>query len=127
MAESKVLVKGSPFNKPVIKGKLENNYDMTDDEVKLLMFIKNHGGKVPLYRVKNESGVKDPEAVLKNLFDYGFAMEDKERLGEKIILTNEGEFVGQAIRVREEKERIEKLKKEKKEQVKNRSSAPTQS
>ncbi|WP_297214764.1 hypothetical protein [Thermoplasma sp.] len=126
MAESKVLVKGSPFNKPVIKGKLENNYDMSEDEVKLLMFIKNHGGKVPLYRVKNESGVKDPDGTLKNLIDYGFVAEDKERLGEKIILTNEGEFVGQAIRVREEKERIEKLKRERKERIKNRSSAQTQ-
>ncbi|PYB68780.1 hypothetical protein DMB44_02620 [Thermoplasma sp. Kam2015] len=126
MAESKVLVKGSPFNKPVIKGKLENNYDMSEDEVKLLMFIKNHGGKVPLYRVKNESGVKDPDGTLKNLIDYGFVAEDKERLGEKIILTNEGEFVGQAIRVREEKERIERLKRERKERIKNRSSAQTQ-
>ncbi|BAB59904.1 TVG0766549 [Thermoplasma volcanium GSS1] len=123
MAESKVLVKGTPFNKPVIKGKLENNYDMSQDEVSLLLFLKTHGGKIPLYRIKNETGLKDPESVLKNLMDYGFALEDKERLGEKIVLTSEGEFVAQAIRVRDEELRLKEMKQKKNV---NRSSAPPQ-
>ncbi len=114
MAESKILVKGSPFSRPKIKGKLENNYGMTAEEVSLLLFIKSHGGKIPLARIKNESGLKDAEAILKNLEDYGFAILDKERLGEKIILTDEGEYVAHLIYMKGEKQKEIERKKQKK-------------
>ncbi|MGC8609423.1 MAG: winged helix-turn-helix domain-containing protein [Thermoplasmata archaeon] len=114
MAESKILVKGSPFSRPKIKGDLKRNYDMTKEEVSLLLFIKSLGGKVPIARIKNESGLSDPEGILKNLEDYGFAVMDKERLGEKIILTDEGEYVAHLIYMRGVKEKEMEMKKQKK-------------
>ncbi len=125
MAESKILVKGSPFSRPKIKGKLENNYGMTGEEVSLLLFIKSHGGKIPLARIKNESGLKDAEVLLKNLEDYGFAVMDKERLGEKIILTDDGEYVAHLIYMRGQKQKEIDQKKQKK-MEKNKKETVTQ-
>lgn len=87
----------APTNVIKVVGTKGNSFGLSEDEKSVLMFVRNHGGIVPEARVKSESGVDDgTEACIEKLVGYDYVTKDKN----KIILTNNGEYVAQFFRMK---------------------------
>lgn len=92
---SKNTIVVAPTNIVQVMGSKRDAFGLNEDEKAVILFVRNHGGRVPEARVKSESGVADADACIEKLISYDYAKKDKT----KIILTNNGEYVAQAFRM----------------------------
>lgn len=91
---------GSPSNRMVLMGNKSSDFGLNTDEKKVILYIRDHGGRVPLEKVKETVEVSkgDAASIIDNLKKYNYAMES----GNKIILTNEGEYISHFMKMAEE-------------------------
>ena len=92
---SKNTIFVAPTNIVHVVGSKRDSFGLTEDEKSVIIFVRNHGGKVPEARVKEESGVNAAGACIEKLVSYDYAKKDKS----KEILTNNGEYVAQSFRM----------------------------
>lgn len=88
---------GSPSNRMELMGKKSSDFGLNEDEKKVILYIREHGGRVPLENVTANVEVSkgDTASVIENLKKYNYALES----GNKIVLTNEGEYVSHFIKM----------------------------
>lgn len=93
---SKNTVFVAPTNIVKVAGNKKNSFSLSEDEKEVIMFVRNHGGIVPEARVKNEVKIEgDVDACIERLLSLDYAKKEKN----KVVLTNNGEYVAQAFRM----------------------------
>lgn len=92
---SKNTIFVAPTNIVEVVGSKHDSFGLGSDEKEVLMFVRNHGGIVPEARVKSEVEVNDVDACIEKLISYDYAKKEKN----KVLLTNNGEYVAQSFRM----------------------------
>lgn len=94
---SKNTIFVAPTNIVKVVGNKNNSFGLSSDEQEVIMFVRNHGGIVPEARVKAEVKIEgDVDACINKLLSFEYAKKDKN----KVILTNNGEYVAQSFRMK---------------------------
>ncbi len=86
----------APSNIVQVVGSKKDNFGLSDDERTVLVYVRDHGGIVPDARVKNEvKADSDVYECIETLVRFNYAKKERN----KVILTNNGEYVAQAFRM----------------------------
>ncbi len=86
----------APTNIVTVVGDKKNSFGLDEDERAVILYVRDHGGIVPEARVKTEVKTSsDISECIENLVRYNYAKLDRN----KVILTNNGEYVAQAFRM----------------------------
>lgn len=93
---SKNTIFVAPTNIVHVYGTKADSFGLSNDEREVIMYVRDHGGKVPEARVVAEVKTgSDVNSCIEKLVSYEYAIKDKS----KIVLTNNGEYVAQAFRM----------------------------
>lgn len=92
---SKNTILVAPTNIVKVVGSKNDSFGLSNDEKNVITFVRDHGGIVPEARVKSEVEVNDVDASIEKLISYEYAKREKN----KIVLTNNGEYVAQSFRM----------------------------